>query len=218
MDRYVIHACPQRMDYVNGYLVPSLEAQGIKDYRVVCDRFKAGNLYKCMEIFASMEGDGSTWHLQDDIIICNDFHRRTKWFVNKIVCGFCYENDDNRNNVGEVTYENMWWSFPCIMIPNEVARECAQWFYQVASKDPRYEIWIASKKYDDYFFREFLKERHPDKKAINLKPNLVDHIDWLIGGTTTHGISRGEQLRSCYFEDVELVDELEEKIKGNNNG
>ena len=31
MSSYIIHACPARMWYVNGYLIPSMREQGIED-------------------------------------------------------------------------------------------------------------------------------------------------------------------------------------------
>ena len=218
MAKYVIHSCLQRKDYVENYLVPSLEEQGIDDYTIMCDRYKLGNLIKCMEIFSNMRGDGSTWHLQDDIILCRDFKKRTEQYDNEIVCGFGWENDENITNTGYVNCSQMWWSFPCILIPNELARECATWFHRVASNTPKYDIWIASKKYDDYFFLEFMKSNYPEMKVLNLKPSLVDHVDYLIGGTTVNGISRQKykQVRANWFEDKDLVEELEKKLENNN--
>ena len=215
MSKYVIHTCPPRKEYVNKYLIPSMVEQGIDrlDIAVRSDDYRLGNLAKCMEIFESMRSKGSAWHLQDDIVICKDFKERTEELTgDDIVCGYCWDKDDNVNNIGYVSPDGMWWSFPCIHIPNQYASECATWFYRVASYSPKYELWIASKKYDDYFFREFLRITYPDIKILNLTPNLVDHVDFLLGGTTVNGARTDKEVRSKYFEDLDLVKELEKKI------
>jgi hypothetical protein len=201
------------MWYVEDYLIPSLKEQNIENIDVRVDKFNRGNLEQCMQIFSIMTGDGGTWHLQDDIIICKDFKMRTEQFTSDVVCGFVWDRDTNKEKIGYVSLSDMWFSFPCIHIPNKMALECSQWFFNKARYDQKYMSWVAGKKYDDLFFREFLRIYYPDQKILNLKPNLVDHIDFLLGGTTVPGsIQRGEQVRAQYFEDLELVDELTKKI------
>ena len=212
MDNVIIHACPQRMEYVNKYLVPSLENQGIDKISIRCDEYKLGNLAMCMSIFSSMNGEGGAWHIQDDVVICRDFKQRAEEFTSGIVCGFAWSNDENIQHVGYVEPKNMWWSFPCIRIPNEIARDCADWFNRVAKNEPKYLTWSAGKKYDDYFFKEYLKQFHYDEKVLNLTPNLVDHIDYLIGGTTVSRVQRSTQVRAKWFEDLDLVETLEKEF------
>ena len=48
--------------------------------------------------------------------------------------------------------------------------------------------------------------------AINLNPNIVDHIDYLIGGTVNSS-KRSMQIRSRFWQDEYLVEELEKKLK-----
>lgn len=218
MSKYVIHACPDRMDYVNNYLVPSMQEQGIKEEQIDirCDKYGRGNLDQCMQIFSVMVGDGGAWHLQDDVLICRDFRERTEAVGEDIVvCGFVWGRDENINNVGYVNPGNMWWSFPCIYIPNHLALECSQWFYTRGRHDPKYTSWLASKRYDDLFFREFLKVYHTEEKVLNMKPCLVDHVDYLIGGSVVNKQRDEDQIRAYWFEDEDLVDELEKKICSN---
>jgi len=220
MSKYAIHACPQRMWYVNQYLVPSMLDQGISesDIMVKCDDKKLGNLTHCMDIFSHITQAGSTWHLQDDVVICKDFKKRTEEFQqNQIVCGFVVSNDGNVKHTGFVEPENMWWSFPCIHIPNNLARECVHWVYEVARYKSIYSWMIMANKYDDTFFKEFLKKVHPSIKVLNLKPNLVDHVDYLLGGSIINEERKNKNVRAVWFEDLDLVEELERKIDNGGN-
>ncbi len=219
MSKYVIHACPQRMWYVNDFLIPSLKNQGIEDIDVRCDTQKLGNLEKCMNIFSVMNEEGGSWHLQDDVIICRDFAERTKKYSgDDVVCGYVWENSTNLDKIGWTAPQDMWWSFPCIYIPNKMARECSKWYYGWAKRDEKYKIYFGKKQYDDYFFREFLLVYYPEIPVLHIKPCLVDHIDYLIGGTTILPSGRGEESHSKWFEDPDLVDELKMKLEGYRHG
>ena len=219
MSKYVLHACPQRMWYVDEFLVPSLQQQGIDDIDIRCDKYKRGNLDHCMQIFSIMYGDGGTWHIQDDVIICRDFKKRTEEYESdQVVCGFVWDKDDNLNMVGDTLPKNMWWSFPCIYIPNHMALECSDWYYQWAKYQEKYLSFSVGKQYDDYFFIEFLKNNYSEKQVLQVKPCLVDHIDYLIGGTTVKRARRDDQCRAAWFDDPDLVDDLADKIRRRNNG
>lgn len=215
MANYIIHACEERLDYVNNYLIPSMLKQGINSNSidVRCDDCRVGNLSKCMEIFSSMWGDGGTWHLQDDVIISRDFKSITEQYDDgkTVVCGFVWDKDENVGYTGYVEPQHMW-TFPCVYIPNHLARECVAWFYDKAIDDPKYKLWVIEGRYDDYFFQEFLKTHYPDDKVLNLKPNIVDHVDYLLGGTLVDKWRRDYQVRSAWFEDLDLVEELEREF------
>ena len=215
MSKYIIHACPQRMWYVEEYLIPSMKAQGIDNVLVECDYKQTGNLISCMNIFSHMGEPGGSWHLQDDVIICRDFKKRTEDPTNDIVCGFVIKKDENIDHVGYVSPQNMWWSFPCIHIPNMIARDCANWFEHARYRS-NYSWMVMSKKNDDSLFKEFLIKEYPDYNVLNLRPNLVDHVDYLLGGTVINKQRKNKNTRSAWFEDTDLVDELEKKIRGNN--
>ena len=214
---YMIHASPARMWYVEEFLIPSMETQGISRKEIVIwnDTDGKGNLVSCMKSFGACGAlSGGFWHLQDDVIISSDFAEKTRQHDQGIVCGFGCENfGPSMQYRGTVPALFMWYSFQCIRIPNEIAGECAGWFFEEAQYYPKYRQWVADKKHDDIFFREFLQERHPDLMVENLAPNLVDHIDWLIGGTLINRLRAKQINRSAFWAEEELITQLEEKLK-----
>lgn len=191
--RVLIHACEKRMWYVEGFLVPSLEDQGIKP-EIWLDDGK-GNLYSCMESFQNSPKNGGTWHLQDDVVISKDFSERTKKADNGLVCGF---NDGSNYRLPL--------SFPCIRIPNSYARECAEWFY--AEGREKYKPLADLGKCDDTFFFYFWKDHKIPFEVMS--PCLVDHIDFLIGGSVC---DNRVTIRAADF-DQSIVTELSQKISG----
>lgn len=213
--KYMIHACPQRMWYVNDYLIPSMRAQGIADIEIWNDTEGKGNLFSCMESFrACGEREGGTWHLQDDVLICRDFAERTRIHDDGIVCGFVCRNFGlSVQERGLVPMVFLWYSFPCIRIPNELAGECAAWFFDDAMHRTQYARHVFERKHDDYLWRQFLLERHREDWVTNLAPNLVEHIDHLIGGTLINQQRSIQINRAAFFEDTDLVEELERQLK-----
>ena len=215
MAHYMIHAVPQRMWYVQDYLLPSLLEQGIaqSDITVYNDENKDGNLRACMKAFSQCCNEqGGTWHIQDDVCICKDFKERTEWYDHGLVCGFSsllYDGDIEEKK-GAVSRENMWFSFPCIRIPDVWAQECADWVLNHIVGNPVYERYWKKGANDDWAFRTYLKEFHKDCVALNIMPNLVDHVDYLLGGGT--GGQRSRPVRSQYWDSDECVKLLEEKI------
>ena len=213
--RYMIHACPQRMWYVKRYLIPSLLTQGVENIEVWNDTEGKGNLLSCMESFrACGEREGGTWHLQDDVIVSSDFAEKTRAHDEGVVCGFgCQNFGPSMQERGLVPVVFMWYSFQCIRIPNELAGECADWFFNDAMHRLKYAQHVIERKHDDYFWREFLLERHRDLWVTNLAPNLVDHIDHLIGGTLINQQRRLQINRSAFFEEPGMVKVLEMQIQ-----
>lgn len=176
--KYIIHAHSSRMWYVDGYLVPKLKQQGINPV-IYEDKGGEGNLYATMSSFIDA---GDAWHLQDDVVICHDFAERTK-DPETITCGFCRLRDSIPDRSGRRGVNEMWFSFPCIYIPGEIARECALWFYTEEITDIHLKRLKELRKGDDSFFMAFLWERYPNLEIVNVRPNLVDHIDYMIGGS-----------------------------------
>ena len=224
MARYLIHACLDRYWYVNDFLSPSMIRQGIKEENidVYLDKKREGNLMSCMKAFGSVPDDeDGIWHLQDDILLARSFKKVTEELDSGIVCGHFYERHNYmKEYVGEVPVTQMWFSFPCIRIPNQIARGCAKYYWNDILPNRAYDPWIKAKKYDDTIFNLYMVEHHSDMRVINLVPNLVAHIDYLIGGTQA-GQARGElEPMGTYFEEPELIDilrkELETYEKGNN--
>ena len=207
----MIHACPQRMWYVRDFLLPSLKAQGAEAVTVWNDTAGRGNLASCLESFAGLSGDGGTWHLQDDVLICRDFVRRCL-DLNGLVYGFCSrQNGDDEYQTGEVYMPDAWHGFPCVRIPNAWAREFAEWFDDAKDR-PDMVGFFRLNKGDDWFFTQFLDERHGMDIAYNAKPCLVEHVDFLLGGSILNEW-RGYWLRAEWFEDGDLVDELAKRVK-----
>ena len=211
MTRYMIHTMPKRLWYVNEYLIPSMIKQGVEKENIViqCDDGK-GCLESCMEGFDSLPNTGGTWHIQDDVIIASNFKQQTEQYNNGIVCGFCCIYDDDKEP-GIVSVRDMWWSFPCIRIPNHIANECAEWYYKYLKGNKIYDDFLKDGVNDDWVFRHYVWDHYKELQVINLAPNLVDHIDWLIGGTVNSS-KRIKKIRSKYWNEESLVKELENKL------
>lgn len=214
----MIHACPARMWYVEAFLVPSMARQGINrdDITIWNDADGKGNLQSCLESFASLDGiAGGTWHLQDDVMISRDFARRTQEMAGEnIICGFCFSpyEEGDPPVTGWVFPVLMWNScFPCVYIPNESASNFVSWYYAEARSRPEYAGWIKSRKHDDTFFHQYCVERQPNTLVLNHVPHLVEHVDFLIGGSMINKW-RGHTSRGYYFEDDDLTDELTEAV------
>lgn len=214
MAKYMIHACPKRMDYVERYLVPSMLEQGIKrsDIQIYNDTKKLGNLRACIDSFRLVaQKNGGTWHLQDDIIISSKFKEVTEAESKGIVCGFCNKYSKDML-AGYRPVNDMWYSFPCIRIPNKIASEFIDWFYSSAVQN-KYRAYIEEGKYDDSLFRYFMLEKHSDMVVHNLCPNIVDNIDYFIGGSiVNYQRSNKEDADSIYFKEVELKWKLQKAI------
>lgn len=212
---YMIHACPARDWYVNDFLIPSMVAQGIdkNDIEVWMDKGGDGCLLSCLKSFKECgDREGGTWHLQDDVVIAKDFKEKTEKYDEGIVCGYMFEGfEDSRPQPGSVPALFMWNSFPCIRIPNDIAKEFVDWFFNDARYRENYKDWLNSNKHDDGFWHDFITEVHYDDRVINLKPSIVDHVDYLIGGSVVNKW-RGYFTRATFWEDEESVNELEQKL------
>lgn len=214
-ERILIHACPNRMWYVDEFLIPSLKAQGIEDIGVHLDDTGRGNLWSCIDSFEECgRHPGDTWHLQDDVLICHDFVEQIQEIPTGIVaCGFCHTLFEpfNRPMVGMQPPVFMFNSFPCIRVPNEVAAEFVEWFKTDAIKRDEYQKWVRSGIHDDGFWHDFYEEQHPNDFVYNIAPALVEHIDWIIGGSIANDW-RGYICRASYWDDEYLVDNLIQKV------
>lgn len=159
-----------------------------------------GNLYATMNSFLYC---GDAWHLQDDVCICHDFAERTK-DPEFITCGFCRLDMSVPDTSGKQKADKMWFSFPCIYIPGNIAKGCAEWFYAEGSKTENKDLkrLIELRKGDDSFFREYIDTHYPDIEVVNMKPNLVAHIDYLIGGSIANKrIGHNLGAMSAFYED-----------------
>ena len=211
MSKYMIHTCPARLWYVEEHLLPSLMQQGIlqDDIIVYNDSNHDGNLMSTLKSFHTLPEKGQTWHLQDDVLISGKFASVTQYSssVYNIIAGFCsiYDNDV----VGIVEPKDMWYSFQCIRIDNKLAHEFIGW---VKNEDDmnRHFVQISNNMFDDSLFKDFMKEMHPYADCYNLCPNLVEHIDDLIGGSTL--VLRKEKMKSKFWNEPELIEELKNRL------
>lgn len=220
--KYMIHCCPKRLWYVEEYLIPSMLLQGIKRENIIVwnDDKGVGCLKSwynsCKYIKENEDLEKGIWHLQDDVLICKDFYTRTKSVPNNINirCGFVTEkfNPNGKWNKGLQPISKGWMSFPCMYIPNKYASEFILWFDTTVIKDGKYKKQYATGKMDDFFFYKYIRQMHHEIKSMNIVPCLVDHIDYLIGGSSLFD-RKGKQNRAFYFDDGWLVDELKEKLK-----
>ena len=209
--KYMIHAVPQRMWYVEHYLMPEMIKNGIdKDSILIYNDDKGlGNLRAFLD--SLKKSDCDLWHLQDDIIISDDFKVQTEKHNSGIVCGFCSRYSEDKP-AGFVLPENMWYSFPCIRIPDSTAREFIRWIKQQEEENGKHKNWIDANRYDDSLFMAFLQERYPLKAVLNLKPNIVNHIDYLIGGSMVNP-KRRQTATAIYWESEKLLKEWEAELR-----
>ena len=211
----MIHTMPKRLWYVEQYLIPSMLKQGIdqNDIMVYNDSDGEGNLRACINAFLQVPDDeDGTWHLQDDIVISSRFAKVTDRNNSGIVCGF-KSRYDGQTPAGMIRINQMWFSFLCIRIPNKIARGCANWISKYIIGNPVYKEWWEQGVNDDMLFRKYIEQYHKDLTALNLNPNIVDHIDYLIGGTVNSNTREITKIRSKLWEEENIVKELEKALK-----
>lgn len=212
--QYLIHTLPSREWYVRDYLIPSMLKQGIEESQITVysDVKKEGNLKAWIEASKLLdESREGTWHLQDDILLSKDFKEITEKYDKGIVCAFKSKYDGQSAPSGVVPIKQMWWSFPCIRIPNKMYIESAQYTERYMIGNPVYRDWWKDGKSDDKFFRMYVFDHYKNEKALNLNPNIVEHIDFLINGST-HS-SRDHVVRSLLWDDEKAVKELDETLQ-----
>lgn len=214
--KYVIQTCKDRLWYVEDILVPSLVNQEIatEDIIIWPDSDDSGCLNTCMNKFAAADYDA--WYLQDDVIVCSDFKKRTQNPTVDIICGFVATVQNNVNLVGYVDKKDMWFSFPCIYVSKSVANGCAKWFFDYVVRNSEYRMWIRAKKYDDSIFYIYVQDYSSVDTVLNLAPNLVEHIDYLIGGSKVNSIRKFKAV-SAHFNEPDLVAQLALRLKDYDN-
>lgn len=221
--RYMIHSSPPRQWYVDEFLLPALVNQGIQKENIIVweDIEEKGVRQTYMEAFewCGKNPANGTWHIQDDILISRKFRRLTEEFNDGVVCGFVNKiSGPDWRKTGVQKVEDLWYSFPCIHIPDAVAGECAKWFFEDAQyrMNEPFVRYLKTDKYADEFFWAFLREEHPTAEIINLTPNIADHVDYLIGGSLINGSRPMLINRAAYWEDEDLVEKLAEDLRKRN--
>ena len=213
MARYLIHLCNEREWYVKDYLIPSMMLQGIDgdDIWLWQDLACEGNLKATINAFKYISNEpGGTWHLQDDIVISQHFKQQTEEYDSGIKCGFAntYVQD---KPPGYVPVNDMWYSFPCIRIPNSFAWHFVQWF---EANKHKYPEWLEENRHDDEFFKEYMIKQHPTMRIVNISPNLVENVDYLIGGSIINKQRGTQNINSIYWNEPQVVENLRTWLRG----
>lgn len=215
--KYMIHACIEREEYVTNILLPSLTKQGIKrnEIHIWYDTEKWGNLKSFVEsskwVAQTQDPKASIWHLQDDVLPSKQFREVAERGYVGFASGFCNElfDGERTNYIGVTTPNGMWFSFQCILIPNAVMGRFADWYENDCIPNNLLPEYVSTGKCDDSIFREYVMAHEARLPAINLFPNIVDHIDFLIGGTVINKHRQGEK-RQAYWRDEALDEALTE--------
>ena len=92
-------------------------------------------------------------------------------------------------------------------------KEFKIWMYQKAVFDNKLFPLYQENKHDDTFFWQFIKQQHNREYVMNLVPNIVDHIDYLLGGSMINEARREKVMRAAYWQDQKSVRELVKKLK-----
>lgn len=187
---YMIHSCNERKKYVVEWLIPSMLKQNININDVILynDDNNDGCLMswvKSCEYILQTKQD-SMWHLQDDVVISKDFAMRTSIdYGDKIVNAFVCKkhNPSNYMCIGNQNIDKYWMSFQCMYVPSRHIEIFLDWFYKRVYQQGKYRKYYKDNRHADFFFWRAMKECCPDDIIYNMSPNLVDHIDYLLGGS-----------------------------------
>lgn len=215
--RFIVRCFYPRMWYVNNFLIPSLERQNIHP-DVIMDDGRMGNLrgfvYTMDYIARLYPPNDATWVLQDDVLISSRFADVAR-SVNKdvLTCAFASKlgDGDRVKFTGFQPMRRSWMSFQAIMIPNRYCAPFVEWFDTVVKKGDFFRKYYESNKADDFFFQRFLWEKYPNDKVLNLCPNIVEHVDGIIGDSYCNPQKIGRNVSKYWFEN-DLKNKLKEDV------
>jgi hypothetical protein len=103
--------------------------------------------------------------------------------------------------------QGLGWTFDTVASTYEKLRPG----YADALYQDIYQEAVTSNKMDDTLFHDFVTNNRTGDMVLNLKPNIVDHVDYLIGGSVINQ-SRGKAARSDLWEDLGEVEDLKAKL------
>lgn len=189
-----------------------MRKQGIKRKNIVVynDRKREGQLTSIINSYAKTNGE-DFWHLQDDIIISSKFKEKTEEYNDGIVCGFC--NGFSIGRPGRVVIFDMWYSMPCIRIPGKIFKDFIEWLNDDSVR-VKFKCYFEENKHDDVLFEAFLKEHYTKIRPYNLSPNIVNHIDHLLGGSIINKTrdKPTNYIMSKFWDEPELLDCIEKEL------
>lgn len=217
MSYYMVHAGMARKNYVDRYLIPSMVEQGIPKNHIIriLDINKEGCLTMYKKAYRDLpryipKGTEGVWHIQDDVVISRKFKELTEKYDEGVVCGFCSGWHYDIGPMGNVPSQDMWFSSPCIRIPIKYSTEFLDWLE--ASEEPEVILHVEMNKGEDFLFKRFLSQVYPDLKVLNLSPNPVDHIDYLIGGSTVNQQRGPTIVKSTFWVDECVTEGLKMRL------
>lgn len=218
--KILIHASPQRMEFVDTFLVPRLLKIGFKaEYVEVWeDKENKGCLTSYIESYEALPKTGDTWHLQDDVLPDRRFYKwaRNLMYYQGIVNGFGNKWYYNKAMFGDAHNQHeMFYSFPCIRIPNELCHKWLKWFETAKVEVPEISSRLSENKYIDYFFKLFIGSNKDGIPIWNFEPCIVEHVDEYAGGSIVN-YARQLPAKALSFQDDKALEELEEWFKVHN--
>lgn len=185
----------------------------MENIEVWMDSNRDGCLFSCMKCFQEYgKRNSGRWHLQDDVCIASDFKEKTEQYDDGIVSGFFRREWQTLTpHSGRVPAVYHWNSFQCVRIPDKYAGECAEWFFTDAAYRDTYHELVSKNKGDDSIWYDFLTECHLEEQVTNLNPSIVEHVDFLLGGSVINKW-RGYAARGDLWEDDEAIEKLKDKL------
>ena len=106
---------------------------------------------------------------------------------------------------------------PGVWLPPECEVIDVSGAWETESPEAELQALHAANKGDDTFFREFLFCRHGEISVTNLRPNLVEHVDLLLGGSVLHPY-RDYRATAYYWPDPELTEQLRAELRARRLG
>lgn len=203
---FIIHCVPKRKKWVDGYIIPELKKHNQK-YIIYEDTKGDGNLKSFTKSLDKVKNiPNGCWHIQDDIYFSSDFFERIKTLPKDMLIAGFTSADWCHGREGIQFIQGGWLSFQCVYIPTKYVSGFRQ-FLKDYYED--YKQMIDSGCCDDTLFQKYIKKKFPEDWCLNVKPNLVNHIDYLIGGTTIHKNFK-PHLALYWDEDIK---EMEREVK-----
>ena len=205
---YLIRATSKRQWYVDDFLIPEMKKQGISEREIKVFNDNTGNLNSfinmCYFIVENYNWDDFVWVLQDDVMISDNFHYITDRYCFQEANGFC-SSVNSIKDVGYVLPEKSWLSFQCKNFRVDKIRYFIDWFEVNSQYNELVKSLVNTGIHDDLIYHYF--ELEIVSGVHNLSPNIVEHVDYLIGGSIINK-TREFYIKSQNFEDKEKIKNL----------
>jgi hypothetical protein len=205
----LIHASEKRSKY-HDYLLSKLPTAG-----AYIDSMNDGNIKSYIDSYLNLinrmkviagKRNSNTWHFEDDVLPDRRIYEWMEDLEDKegIICGF-----GTTEKFGEVKPEDMWYSFPCIRIPNYYLYGFVWWvLHSGGDEDVVNRLKLG--KGIDFLFRKYVIQN--PIPIYHHNPCMVEHIDDLIGGSLIN--TRDKPIKAIRFEDKEALEELKRWLEG----